>query len=1639
MQLLRPSSSVCYKLKLPQVDTITSNTLISDVDKRLLTLDYRTGAAIQLFKSNIFVHGGIIIPLNLSDITTKSIQEELMLYFAKQVNSSSSSSSSSSNTDSFHYPFNDPSSAIINFNTLSDWISPNIFTLDLITRKWSYLETFVPEHSNVLKRLFHSIVLHDNKLYLFGGLIVSPTNGYGLIASNELWELDLHTRYWKLHEINPDLTRRYNHSMMVHVDSTGTPRLIVVGGKDNLDHDVLLVDIFNIRTGVWESLDLNKSGTPGIITNVHGVPNAINKSNNVPVLIDNDIIRTNFTSNGAAGLDKSNTGTTLSDHKIVSDVPIIVYYNTSHHDGNICTSGNNTNCDQIPNDKEIPSPIVALSLLPNSQGLRMNSFQDKETLKIPLNLQNLSIASYKRGLVLTGFYPTTNRSDFHCYIYDLSCAFWTKVAIDCPDSDINHHRFNELFVWKSHHRAVVLGTENDDHYGPTVQRFDYLLSFRLAMMNVLKEVPRYILDYDKGEMVPLIPDLDQKKSPLQKRNLSSLSTNTNNHISQFENYIKYVTTPLEIESTSSVFPPYALVLGKDSMEVFGQSISDFELISSSGDSVSVPIYLLRERWGRYFDMLLANAYSYARRNQNSRNTIPQQNMTNNLNIAKDKSHMSFNANTGRNGSLSSQISDEQLSPSSSVPDILSPKYLNANKNRANMFNRTSFTKSNNKTEIPVFRVPFQDSNSIDNNANGKETKSLKKPSTFNVAHSSKPHQRRSSSVLGSMAYLRITKDNEPERRASHPVCLDTSMTNNPIDKINISSTIYRSRRSSSLRNFPNPQNSRRPSIMSQHPSRRASILSLVSSSSDRRGVNVNSLSSRNNSMCNSSSESSYSPVLYELVNASIPPASVPPTMSLPPTPVGSVSGVSSFQLQKSNTNNASHTLNSLDNSTSTNSRQNSLEFNNSPRHVSISSKRSSYESRFQSSKSTKSSSFSELTTGHSIIEESMYPPQGLSTSPNAVLSSSPSSSFASSSFSAVTSPHDSASLSGSSLSLNNEEFASHPPLSDQVDLDPLLIPRSLYMPWPTKTVKAFTEFFYTGKVNGKWNLAPTVLDLFIMSYLYEVPLLYDMITEVLYMLIGKKEETLKLTAKNMISGYVDMIGKFHNGDTEVIESSLAENGNYQDLLQLKESLDNINNGFLDRHILEKYILNKGDSRKFSGVDSEISEYSNIYQSDILSMGKRRRKTDSGDNTDKDISNVDVLYSGGPRDSQDSLGSLLYLRHKSIINPRRKQSSLSKELNFDIWNGGDDGDVNIANKQEGYLIDHREGLNDLTQKLKDFKIRGKSISKGRNLNEKIHRPSFSSPCSSSSSSGDSSNEGEETYSIGSISSRKIRRELRLEEELDESIDPLLKLGNNISSPTFGTNNNLLKNHKLNQRNILGNREGSFTSTPSPSRLNSFVGSIQSGPKGRNSKIGAFDIEEDNIDGFQDVTLESLVSTSEKSIIKIVDYIIKLIYRTSVMVNDARLMLRCMDCIEFSNILKRIKVNMIKDYNKLNQVKKSTSIKTSSLSPVVPSSPDRHYSTPKRIERQYSKHMLNIEESPATLSQKVTSQSPVLEENSIKKDTKNTTTINTTITTNNNNNDNNTKDLSEDKRETSMPLSTMSLASSLTFPFFGKKRS
>lgn len=263
MPTLQPSPSLCYKLKLPELPLEFRAKNVDDTVKRRYTLDCRTGAASETCRSSILVHGGLTMPLNLNHTTISEIQNELILYFAKKKQSGAA------------------------FKNLQDWISKELFSLDLITRTWNRIPTLPHNKNEVLgERLLHSMCYYKDSMYIFGGLTVSPQNGYELIATNELWRLDLQTKEWHLIGKDAQITRRFNHTMLIQnqSDETKDTKLVIIGGLNNMDQSISYIDVFNITTGTWESIKSSNR----IITNIEGSMVSLSQNKNCPVLLQDN-------------------------------------------------------------------------------------------------------------------------------------------------------------------------------------------------------------------------------------------------------------------------------------------------------------------------------------------------------------------------------------------------------------------------------------------------------------------------------------------------------------------------------------------------------------------------------------------------------------------------------------------------------------------------------------------------------------------------------------------------------------------------------------------------------------------------------------------------------------------------------------------------------------------------------------------------------------------------------------------------------------------------------------------------------------------------------------------------------------------------------------------------------------------------------------------------------------------------------------------------------------------------------------------------------------------------------------------------------------------------------------------------------
>lgn len=1457
MQLLQPTSCSCFQLKLPSPPAATASGPLDACSRRRYTLDCRTGAAVELTRSGIFVHGGLTIPLNLAQVNSVQIQKELILYFAKEKATGSS------------------------FKKLNDWVSQETFYLDLISRAWWRVETTFEgedegegekddslddENSSsqfFKERLFHSMCFVGSSLYTFGGLVVSPHSGYELIATNELCKLDLQTKKWSLISKDPRITRRFTHSMHTvnEDDDTKDTKIIIAGGLNNIDKPVHQIDIFNITQNCWETDGSNKSGVK-IYSNVEGEKISLLKESNFSILVQNNEAK----------------------------IPSLAFYAAQKETKPKAD-------EKSPKSKTVNSPIVALPLLSESQGMRMisNPNQDFAATDMPSNLLFPTGDYFCYTIVMAGFYPNPHASSFRCFVYDVPTGKWTRVGIVCKEGEVTKHRFWKLFVWQSHHQTLLLGTKKDDECLPSVQKFDYLLSFGLPMISIYNKnlhasIKRGVeLTTGGATQTPFSTAslsserLTNEPEDNAFRKPSYASTST----SQFESYIRYIAPPVEMTPIRSVFPSYAMVLGKDALEIFGNPLSDFEFITDEGDSIGVPSYLLRKRWGRYFDMLLSQGYVRA--------CMEYENSGSPTDIIRFSPHSSQALSCSKNSQISSTGSldayfnsikaqrqksysksqekgtlgdDELLSQdhsyshmiaNSSTPpyyendeeDPVSPPSLSrAAKDTSSRgmksVRRIGTGSTTSSSGGMVFRVPFQEA----------------MPQAYSDTNLVKPAapegKRRSSSVANAaLDYLKPSNYASRWRRASHP----NASVSSPDNHLAASATRF---------NPTSRESSRNASVTSQNSS-----LSYVSSSSDRMG---NSIIPNSNVISNLSSSH------QNVLTVPLPPQSKMPSDPLPPPPPS---------LPQDMSNAAGRRHSSF------------ADFSFSNRSSPFSSRRPSYDRRSSLSELRRSSDQFQSSLDRQMMDEG----QDLDSSLPSLPGQQHRSFFTRNNSKNTDSIPAGTPKAYRGSDANRMSQSSNPESTDStnsaaLEWEPLLTPRTLYMPWPTATVRAFAEFFFTGQVNGKWSLAPVVLNLLLMSKLYEIPLMYNLITEVLYSIVGRKEDSLYVICASLTEAFHRKVTNYCGEDQALAQTYLEGNELYAELKSVKASLENIDNGFFDVELIKKV------SRAFSLSTVRTSGTG----ADKYSAGGSSRMSSAIGVSGASPS----VLTGYSRDSQDSEVSMnyppslhIFNRHQAGVPRVKKKSSLSQEISPAALGNGtppstarvnSDSALNhleymIREEQKASSDSDSSSDSNLSKAWKDLDAEGYDTDEEYETTIIDARRDFSSDSEEGedeyrrnikrlgSFSHEDKEKREESPSsqsesddmnpdLGVLSLNKMKRKLAGQDDMDESIDPLFRINFTPQTPSDECH--------------------------SPSKVFKEYGRDGSPPYEGNF-----------------LTLENLASPNA---LPPVDYVIKSISRTAALINYPRLMVRCIDCIEISKRLKKIKQRVIADFAKFDEESK-----------------------------------------------------------------------------------------------------------------------
>lgn len=417
------------------------------------------------------------------------------------------------------------------------------------------------------------------------------------------------------------------------------------------------------------------------------------------------------------------------------------------------------------------------------------------------------------------------------------------------------------------------------------------------------------------------------------------------------------------------------------------------------------------------------------------------------------------------------------------------------------------------------------------------------------------------------------------------------------------------------------------------------------------------------------------------------------------------------------------------------------------------------------------------------------------------------------------------------------------------ELEPLLLPRSLYMPWPTTTIKSFIEFFYTGQVNGKWLLSPVALNLLVMSKLYEIPLLYDLMSEVFYSILGKKEESLLTTAETMRHLFLSRLLSKCDESDDTIKQLLKDSTNYLELLSFEGTLRTIDNGFFNTHLLRNM------TRLGSTSSSESGERLNTRE------GKNSASL-----------SVPILFADGPRGSESGApNSTTHLNSTLPVSPttRIKYPPATKETSpskFPMT-----PEVNKSEKiatQERSEMTERENK---AEKLEQMKLSNMSQNESTDFSTQIIdiKPSETTNSEEIEQAGkkfrerdddnsklmedstSSSESGDLGAGFGLASTSKIEKKLRRRES-EKSIDPLAKTGDSQGSSLKNITSYFKQGEKYlktdaSQRNVVT------------------------------------------------LTLDNMASANA---LPPVDYVIELIHETATLVHDVRLIVRCVSVIKLA---------------------------------------------------------------------------------------------------------------------------------------------
>lgn len=97
-------------------------------------------------------------------------------------------------------------------------------------------------------RLCHTAVIHENKMYIYGGHITQPSSEYFHTVKQDLYEYNLTSREWREIPVGDGAPRRTEHTAVVYNNS-----MIVFGGYSGNRYENSVM-VFDFATSQWKEL-----------------------------------------------------------------------------------------------------------------------------------------------------------------------------------------------------------------------------------------------------------------------------------------------------------------------------------------------------------------------------------------------------------------------------------------------------------------------------------------------------------------------------------------------------------------------------------------------------------------------------------------------------------------------------------------------------------------------------------------------------------------------------------------------------------------------------------------------------------------------------------------------------------------------------------------------------------------------------------------------------------------------------------------------------------------------------------------------------------------------------------------------------------------------------------------------------------------------------------------------------------------------------------------------------------------------------------------------------------------------------------------------------------------------------------------